>query len=153
MEVFEFPVTIEDEELPKGRSTATGAGAARQISRYGGLCVVLIHPNILEHKLAFEKGFVEGVRSFAWFGSVAQFGDWWAARDQVGVDVVRMAGRFQVELTVPRVVLGLTLEVPVGWHVESKGSSVKGIVQQGTVVTLPALQGRQTVVFKPSSPA
>jgi len=38
---------------------------ARQVSRYGGLCVVLIHPNILDHKLAFEKGFVEGVRPYA----------------------------------------------------------------------------------------
>src|SRR5438067_6345648 len=32
---------------------------ARQIDRYGGSFVVLIHPNILVHKLEFEKRFVE----------------------------------------------------------------------------------------------
>ncbi|MEQ1681884.1 MAG: hypothetical protein ABL950_14925, partial [Nitrospira sp.] len=125
---------------------------ARQISQYGGLCVVLIHPNILDHKLAFEKGFVEGVRSFAWFGSVGQFGDWWAARDQVGIEVVRMAGHFRVELTIPRALSGLTLEVPVGWQVKSRGSSVTGITQQGTIVTLPPLHGHQTVLFRQASP-
>lgn len=152
VDVFEFPVTIEDEALPKlGDRLPEALEIARQISRYGGLCVVLIHSNILDHKLAFEKGFVEGVRSFAWFGSVGQFGNWWAARDQVGIDVVQMAHRYRVELTVPRTVSGLTLEVPAGWHVESKGSSVTGIMQHGTVVTLPTVQGRETVVFRPSS--
>ncbi len=151
--VFEFPVTIEDEELPKmGDRLPQALAVARQISQYGGLCVVLIHPNILDHKLAFEKGFVEGVRSFAWFGSVGQFGDWWAARDQVGIEVVRMAGHFRVELTIPRALSGLTLEVPVGWQVKLKGSSVTGITQQGTIVTLPPLHGHQTVLFRQASP-
>ena len=75
VEVFEFPVTIEDEELPKmGDRLPQALEVARQVSRYGGLCVVLIHPNILDHKMAFEKGFVEGVHPYAWFGSVSQFG-------------------------------------------------------------------------------
>ena len=56
MKVFEFPVTIEDEELPKlGDRLPQALEGARQVSRYGGLCVVLIHLNILNPKLAFEK--------------------------------------------------------------------------------------------------
>lgn len=66
VDIFEFPVTIEDEELPKmGVRLPQALEVARNISRYGGSVVVLIHPNILDHKLAFEKGFVEGVRPYA----------------------------------------------------------------------------------------
>lgn len=83
VEVFEFPVTLEDEELPKmGDRLPQALEVARQVSRYGGLCVILIHPNILDHKLGFEKGFVEGVRPYAWFGSVSQFGQWWGCTQQ-----------------------------------------------------------------------
>ncbi|HKN88355.1 MAG TPA: polysaccharide deacetylase family protein, partial [Nitrospiraceae bacterium] len=88
MDVFEFPVTVEDEELPKlGERLSQAVELAHQISRYGGSFVLLIHPNILDHKLEFEKRFVESVKSFAWFGSVSQFGQWWAARNDMAVDV------------------------------------------------------------------
>ena len=89
---------------------------ARQISRYGGSMVVLIHPNILDHKLAFEKGFVEGVRPYAWFGSVQGFGRWWAARNQVKLDVAQDAKRLTVTIASFELVNGLTLEIPSGWR-------------------------------------
>lgn len=149
VDIFEFPVTIEDEELPKmGDRLPQALEVARKISRYGGSVVVLIHPNILDHKLAFEKGFVEGVRPYAWFGSVREFGRWWAARNQVEVDVTRGPTSMQVTMTVPQPVAGLTIEVPEGWTVERAGSLPKGITQRGTVVTFPELQGTQTFQFK-----
>lgn len=147
-DIFEFPVTIEDEELPRmGDRLPQALEVARQISRYGGLCVVLIHPNILDHKLAFEKGFVEGVRPYAWFGSVGQFGQWWAARNQVQLDAVRGAGGFRVEISAPQPLEGLAIEVPLGWQLDKRAASAGGIEQQGTVVTLPAVQGTQTLLF------
>ncbi|MBX3369472.1 MAG: hypothetical protein KF793_03700 [Nitrospira sp.] len=151
VEVFEFPVTIEDEALPKmGDRLPQALEVATRISRYGGSVVVLIHPNILDHKLAFEKGFVEGVRPYAWFGSVGEFGRWWAARNRVEVDVARDPTGMRVTLKVPAAAAGLTLEVPAGWEVAHPGKSEQGVTQQGTVVTFPEMQGTYTVLFTPS---
>ena len=146
VDIFEFPVTIEDEELPKmGARLPQALEVAKQISRYGGSVVVLIHPNILDHKLAFERGFVEGVRPYAWFGSVREFGRWWEARNQVGIDVTRDPGGLQVTMTVPHPVAGLSIEVPQGWILDRAESLPKGITQRGGVVTFPELQGSHTV--------
>jgi hypothetical protein len=148
VEVFEFPVTIEDEELPQmGDRLPAALEVARQISRYGGTMVVLIHPNILGHKLAFEKGFVEGVRSYAWFGSVEEFGRWWVARNQVQLDVAQGGRGGTVRITTPESVAGLTLDVPGGWQFDPSRSSLKGIEQRERVVILPALKGVHTLVF------
>jgi hypothetical protein len=91
VDIFEFPVTIEDEELPKlGDRLPEALEVARRISRYGGSMVVLIHPNILDHKLAFEKGFVEGVRPYAWFGSMEDSVDGgWRATESKSVSSVK----------------------------------------------------------------
>lgn len=152
VEIFEFPVTIEDEALPKmGDRLPQALEVAKRISRYGGSVVVLIHPNVLDHKLAFEKGFVEGVRTYAWFGSVGEFGRWWAARNRVEVDVVRDADAMRVTLNVPVSLAGLTLEVPPGWEVARSGNPLRGVAQHGTMVTFPQLQGTYTVLFTPSS--
>ncbi|HNA85562.1 MAG TPA: hypothetical protein PLB04_08345 [Nitrospira sp.] len=152
VEIFEFPVTIEDEALPKmGDRLPQALEVAKRISRYGGSVVVLIHPNVLDHKLAFEKGFVEDVRPYAWFGSVGEFGRWWAARNRVEVDVVRDAAAMRVTLNVPVSLAGLTLEVPAGWKVARSGNPLRGVAQHGTMVTFPQLQGTYTVLFTPSS--
>ena len=152
VEIFEFPVTIEDEALPKmGDRLPQALEVAKRISRYGGSVVVLIHPNVLDHKLAFEKGFVEGVRTYAWFGSVGEFGRWWAARNRVEVDVVRDADAMRVTLNVPVSLAGLTLEVPPGWEVARSGNPLRGVAQHGTMVTFPQLQGTYTLLFTPSS--
>ena len=152
VDVFEFPVTIEDEALPKmGDRLPQALEVAKRIGRYGGSVVVLIHPNVLDHKLAFEKGFVEGVRPYAWFSSVGEFGRWWAARNRVEVDVVRDAAAMRVTLNVPVSLAGLTLEVPAGWEVARSGNSLRGVAQHGTMVTFPQLQGTYTLLFTPSS--
>jgi hypothetical protein len=151
VELFEFPVTIEDEELPKmGDRLPEALEVAHQISRYGGSMVVLIHPNILDHKLAFEKGFVEGVRSYAWFGSVREFGRWWAARNQVKLDVAQDATSLTVTIASPESVDGLTLEIPAGWRLSAAGSSLQGIQQRSAAVILPEWQGTHRLVFSSS---
>ena len=138
-------MTIEDEALPKmGDRLPQALEVAKRISRYGGSVVVLIHPNVLDHKLAFEKGFVEGVRPYAWFGSVGNSGRWWAARNRVEVDVVRDAAAMRVTLNVPVSLAGLTLEVPPGWEVARSGNPLRGVAQHGTMVTFPQLQGTYT---------
>lgn len=82
---------------------------ARKLSLYGGCYVVLIHPNTLGHKLAFERGFVDAVREFSCFRTLSEFGQWWSARNKVGVDVDGEAERWTVHLDIPEPMAGLTL--------------------------------------------
>jgi len=153
VELFEFPVTIEDEELPKlGDRVMEALDVARRISRYGGSVVVLIHPDMLGHKLAFEQRFVDGVRTSAWFGSVGEFGRWWAARNRVQLDVAQNEAVFTVAIAASERVEGLTLDVPAGWTLNPAGSSLTGIEQRGTAVILPELQGLHRLVFASRSP-
>jgi hypothetical protein len=146
--VFEFPVTVEDEELPKlGERVPEALELARQISRYGGSFVVLIHPNILDHKLEFEKRFVEGVKSFAWFGSISKFGQWWSARNDVAADVSREEDSYVVTLQVPNPMAGLTLHVPMGWILDQRGASLTAAEQVGQAVMLHDAHGTIMLSF------
>ena len=147
MDVFEIPVTIEDEELPKlGDRVPQAIELAQQIGRYGGCVVVLIHPNILDHKLEFEKRFVDGVKSFAWFGSLSQFGQWWAARNEVSLDVAELGNRHVLTVHVPTPMTGLTLEVPANWNLDTT-TALSSIAQSGRIVTFQETYGTITLQF------
>lgn len=114
--VFEFPLTLEDElGVKMGDRVQPALDLAHKIGKYGGIFVILIHPNILDHKLQFEKDFVAGVKDFAWFGTVKTFGRWWAARDKVDVDVTQEGALKIVTLHVPEAMEGLNIKVPKGW--------------------------------------
>lgn len=120
---------------------------AHAIARYVGCFVVLIHPNVLDRKLEFEKRFVEAVKPFAWFGSVSQFGQWWAARNEVAVDVSVNGARYVLTLYVPTPMAGLTIEVPSGWTLESRGSLSVAGEQVGRSVILHEASGPVTLHF------
>ncbi len=147
-EVFEFPVTIEDEELPElGSRVAQAIDVARSISNYGGCVVVLIHPNMLGHKLRFEQDFVAAMKDRAWFASVGQFGGWWAARNQVQVDVAAEGTRRSVTVTAPVTLSGLALEVPLFWRIVPNRRSPKILEQGDGFVVLDRLEGTRILTF------
>lgn len=57
VDIFEFPVTIEDEELPKmGDRLPQALEVARKIGRYGGSVVVLIHRTFSITSSSSRKG-------------------------------------------------------------------------------------------------
>jgi hypothetical protein len=144
VDIFEFPVTIEDEELPPmGERIPQALTLAKQIARYGGSVVVLIHPNILGHKLEFEKQFYEAVKDWAWFGSVREFGDWWSARNALHVDVASKADRMMVSITAPRRISGMTIEVPIGWTLLPQG----GVRQDGRTIILDLVDQTRVLHF------
>jgi hypothetical protein len=147
-DVFEFPITIEDEIAPlMGSRLPQALEIAEKIQRYGGLYVVLTHPNILGHKLDFTRGLVEKLKPTAWFGTLASFGQWWAARDQVSVDVETRGGIKTVTLKAPELIVGLSIEVPAGWRFVQNQSSEQAPVQSGQQLLLPAFQGNLTLQF------
>lgn len=145
---FEFPITIEDEGAPlMGSRLAQAVQIADKMQRYGGLFVVLTHPNILEHKLAFTRGLVEKMKPTAWFGSLSSFGQWWAARDQVSVDVDTVNGRKTLTLKAPQSIAGLTVEVPAGWRLTGSRPASATPVQTGRQLLLLTFSGDVELKF------
>lgn len=146
--IFEFPVTIEDEAPPEmGTRVPQAVDLAKNIARYGGSVVVLIHPNILGHKLEFEKKFVAAVRDFSWFASVGQFGDWWAARNKVEADVAVNGQRRIVSLEIPTPLAGLTLRVPESWTLNKDRHHTVVASQGAGFVVLQEAKGSVKLVF------
>ena len=152
--VFEFPITIEDELAPAmGSRLPQALEVARAIQRYGGLFVVLTHPNVLDHKLAFTRGLMDQLKPTAWFGTLASFGNWWSARDRISVDVVTAAdGSKALRVEAPETIAGLTLEVPAGWQlIETRPAGAAPRVS-GQRLLLPAIQGEVVLRFAAAQP-
>ncbi len=97
----------------------------RQLSQYGGVFNLLIHPTRLglEHKLAYQRYLLDlfqpgnglaGVQPH--FSTVQVFAQWWLARFKLDVDV--MVVEEQVELTIAsaRDIGGVTLQIPETWQ-------------------------------------
>ena len=151
-EIFEFPVTIEDEALPPlGERLPEAIDLARKLSRYGGCYVVLIHTNTLGHKLGFERGFVKAVKDFSWFGTLSEFGQWWSARNQVGVDVEGGAEHWTIHLDIPEPLAGLTLQVPGNFQFEASQPADLVVTQNQERVLVHKAAGKVDLIFKAKS--
>ncbi len=146
--IFEFPVTVEDETPPALASRLPAAlQLADQLRRYGGLMVLLIHPNVVEPKLGFEQRFCAAVRDRAWFGTVDEFGQFWAARNAADVDVEHNGGQRVVTVRLPAAVDGLTLSTPARWRLVRV--EPPGVVATGpSSVTLGPAVNRLRLVFE-----
>jgi hypothetical protein len=126
-DVFEFPVTVEDElGAPLLDRLPEAVDLARRIAHHGGLFVVLIHPNVVGDKLAFEKRLVTSIRQQSWLGSVAEYGHWWAARDAIQLDVQPSNTGAVAEIVAPLRIDGLTIRLPPGLSLEGATPSAAG---------------------------
>lgn len=86
--MFEFPVTIEDEQKPDLPARLEAAQELiGNIARHGGVAVMLMHTDVTDPKLGFELAIIEKWRARAWIGPLAKFGDWWRGRDEAEIDV------------------------------------------------------------------
>lgn len=147
--IFEFPVTIEDEEKPPlGERVQAALEVARELARYGGLMNVLIHPDITGHKLQFERDFVAAVKPVAWFGTVNDFASWWSARNEVAVDVELSANFAAVSLTAPQPLNGLPLQVPAGWRLQAVEPAGLKVTPADTGLVLEQVPPRARLVFR-----
>lgn len=147
--IFEFPVTIEDEaQPPLGERVQAALDVARELARYGGLMNVLIHPDITGHKLQFERDFITALKTVAWFGTVNDFASWWAARNEVAVDVKYSANFAEVTLTAPQPINGLALQVPAGWRLETVEPPSLKLQQAETGLVLEQVPSRARLFFR-----
>ena len=147
--IFEFPVTIEDEEKPPlGERVQAALDVARELARYGGLMNVLIHPDITGHKLQFESDLITALKPVAWFGTVNDYASWWAARNEVSVDVEYSANFASVTLTAPLPLNGLPLQVPTGWRLDSIEPPSLKLKQADTGLVLDQVPPHARLLFR-----
>jgi hypothetical protein len=113
LEVFEFPLTDDDELPPYDVRQRIGSAdlLANRISRYGGCYIGQVHPT--ENGWKAEESFFRKWKDRAWFGSIGDFGLWWTARNYVTMDVKREGGTRVVYLNVPKRMEGLAVMLPV----------------------------------------
>lgn len=153
MAVYEFPVTIEDEaELPLMNRLVSAVELVKKLSRYGGSVMVLIRPDSMGKKFEFETRLVLGINQAlpqaVWYGTLMEFGNWWAARDQVTVAVTNGRLDSTVTITAPMAISGLTLMVlPEMRYISSDRADVE-VTQSGQSVVVDHLVGQVKLLFK-----
>jgi peptidoglycan/xylan/chitin deacetylase (PgdA/CDA1 family) len=144
---YAFPITIEDDVPPTmDKRLDSALQLANQLSKYGGLYCILIHPNRVDFKYNFEESFIQAVKDKAWFGTTRDFGQFWSARNSTEVAVSEEGARKVVTVHAPKEILGLTLEVPATWQLAAQptGLSVRSV--SGRVV-IDRLQGEAELEF------
>jgi len=147
LDIFEIPITIEDENGRLGDRIEESIALANKIGKHGGVVNVLIHTDVLDHKLEYEERFIAEFKDRAWFGTVSQFGDWWAVRDSAIVEVIEVdASTMRVQVTTEGAIDGLSIRVPNGWQFQTGPA---GSQQQGDVLILgPFTNQTQTTFHK-----
>lgn len=145
LDIYEFPVTIEDEQGRLGSRQGEAITVAEKIGRNGGLVNLLIHTDVLDHKLEFERGFVERFKDEAWFSTMRDFGTWWAARDSVSYTLTNSTAQTRtLSLQVVGSIDGLTLQIPDNWQYQQ---GPEGSVQQDNRLVLGFFTGSTQVRF------
>jgi hypothetical protein len=112
LDAFEFPITNSDENPPYTYDRqASAISLAKKIATYGGCYIGQVHPNKMG--LRIEREFVKAMKDDAWFGTIRDFGLWWAARNEVSLDISYEGGRRVVTVNVPKRMEGLAIMLPI----------------------------------------
>jgi len=145
--VYEFPVTIEDEEKPRlGDRFAAENEVIGKIAAHHGLVVVLIHPDILDHKLAFERALIAAWKDRAWMPDLDQFGTWWRARDQADLDLQDGPSGPLLSIDAPSPLENLAVLLPRAAGTTASGP---GYSLAGGKLTIRSASGRLTIPLAP----
>lgn len=149
LDVFEIPITIEDEIGRLGDRLDAAIEVANNIGRHGGVVNLLIHTDVLGHKMEFMRGFIEEFRDRAWFTTVGEFGQWWATRDGVGLELETIDEYSRrLILEAPHTIDGLGLRLPPSWRYQS---GLDGSIQEGNILLLAEFSGRIELEFQLNS--
>jgi peptidoglycan/xylan/chitin deacetylase (PgdA/CDA1 family) len=120
VDAYEFPVTIEDEAGKLGDRFDAAVRLSNRIARYRGLVNIMIHTDVLDHKLEFERRYLEEFKDRAWFSTVQAYGAWWAARDSLQMTVsADSSSTRRLHLRISGSIDGLTLQIPTGWRYQA----------------------------------
>ena len=161
-EIFDFCVTIDDEygltvmtdsgrfvgdETPLINRLPQARALTYEIGKYGGVVNVLIHPNVTGSKLQFMDEYIRHFKDIAWFGTVGDFGQWWAARDKVSIDVTTDSNFINILMEVPEEINGLNLDIPPGYQVVGVTPGRIDARISGNNLLFDKVQGNVTIIL------
>jgi peptidoglycan/xylan/chitin deacetylase (PgdA/CDA1 family) len=146
--IFEFPVTIEDEESPPmDQRLGEALTLAEKISTYGGMFNILIHPDVLGEKIEFLKGFLNEWKDRAWFGSMQEFGSWWSVRNNIRLTSNIKGRQASLTLRFSDSINGLTLQAPATWRMVSVEPNTIKATQTDTIIVIESAHETLTINF------
>ena len=147
-DIYEFPVTIEDEESP---GFAKRVPQALQVilanAENGAVSVVLIHSNESQLKAAAEQDLLRQLPPDILKTDMVSFGTFWRARDRLQWNVTRTSTPTQVVLQVKSddSVSGLTFEFQRPIATVTGGAM---LIPDSRHVVLPQLESGQSASFR-----
>jgi hypothetical protein len=145
--VFEFPLTIEDQSMPEmDKRLDSALAVAHKIAKYGGFWSTLIHPDILGFKYHFETMFLDSMQkeNIAYITTMRDFGDWWAARNEVRYYVRKTATGYELHINTPVHMDNLTFFVPSTWTCTTAAPTAQ---QTGNAVLVKNITNGMTINF------
>lgn len=152
LDVFEIPITIEDELPPKmDKRVDEAIILTEKISRYGGVVNILIHTNILGHKYRFQEQYTDHYKDDAWFGTISQYGDWWQARTAIQIDVQSSNKLIRVSLEAPICINDFPLIVPKNLKLITTIPNISGIEKTKGGYLFSKLTGKILLIFEDQS--
>ncbi len=111
--IYEFPVTIEDEEEPPLQKRIDSAlDVIKANADNGAANVILIHTNDDEVKVPAEEALLNGLPADIMVSDMTDFAKFWRARDRLNwqIEPGRSADTITLMLSSPEAVSGLTFE-------------------------------------------
>jgi hypothetical protein len=134
--VFEFPVTLEDQQAPRIDQRVPDALAVIAANADNGApTTLLIHPNVLDYKENAEREILDQLPPGVPAMSIDEYAAFWRARDAVritSIDYDDEKKTLVVQLSTGEAMKGLTLRVD---------RSVGSVVSPSTVTLVPGAAG------------
>jgi hypothetical protein len=143
--ITEFPILITDSKTPMLPLVPDFNNVLDDEAVLHGVCVVLIHPDVVADKLPTELALYDHVKGRFWVGDLDSFGDFWLSRGRVQIATSFNGDVETVRVTAPAAISGLTLDVPNAVRVVSATGATASATTSGTSIVLGSLASGQTV--------
>ncbi len=145
--ITEFPILITDSTVPMLPLAPQFNGVLDDEAVMHGVCVVLIHPDVIADKLPTELAIYEHAKGRFWIDSLDAFGKFWLSRGRVKLATSFDGDVETVQVTAPAAISGLTLDVASAMRVVS-ASGVSAVASaSGKSIVLGSLTSGQTAVI------
>jgi len=145
--IYEFPVTIEDEEAPGyAKRVPQALEVIRANAENGAISVVLVHSNESETKAAAEGGMLRQLPNDIGKMDMLSFAKFWRARDRLQWRVVSASSSTAVlQITSQEPVTGLTFEFQRPVATVTEGAAVSADQRR---IVLPELKPGQPISLR-----
>jgi hypothetical protein len=143
--IYEFPVTMEDEESPGlAGHVESDLNLIEANAENGAINVLLVHPNDPSHKVPAEEAIIRKLPQGVGVSDLLTFARFWRARERVAwtVQTAKDPLELVVSVRAREPIRGLTLEFqcPI-----AKAEGGDGLRIEGNRLILPAIGAQQEV--------